>query len=235
MQLRNIEAKTRNQDIAFSYDETGDNILMLGLPGTGKTFLALYFALQDIDDNMYDRITIVRSVVATRDMGFLPGSVEEKASVFELPYIGAVNELYGRGDAYDILKKKKVIEFSTTSFIRGITLDNTVVIIDEFQNMSSQELHSIITRLGENSRLIICGDVGQDDLTSERYNEKSGAAEMIRILQSMDCISIIEFNVDDIVRSGFVKSYIIAKNKLEKQRITNIPAPPAPRLIREIM
>ncbi len=169
----------------------------------------------DVEDKEFDNITIVRSVVSTRNMGFLPGSIEEKSRVFEAPYIDAVNQLYGRGDAYEILKRKGVINFMTTSFVRGITLDNSIVIIDEFQNMDSGELHSLLTRLGDHSRLIICGDVGQDDLTSERYNEKSGAADIISILQRMDCIEFIEFDADDIVRSGFVKDYIIAKNEFE--------------------
>ena len=192
--------------------------------------------MQDLEDNLYDNITIVRSVVATRDMGFLPGSVEEKSKVFEVPYISAVNELYGRGDAYEILKRKKSIEFTTTSFIRGITLDNSVIIIDEFQNMDSQELHSIITRIGENSRIIICGDIGQDDLTSERYNEKSGAADVINILRMMDCVSIVEFNVDDIVRSGFVKDYIIAKDAYESKgiQIDETYTPPEVKMVTKI-
>jgi phosphate starvation-inducible PhoH-like protein len=139
----------------------------------------------------------------------LPGTEKEKASVYEEPYKDIANDLFGRGDAYEILKQKNLVEFMTTSFIRGITLRDAVILIDECQNMSFHELDSIITRMGENCRVMFCGDFKQADLKG------NGLKDFIRILKSMDCFTFVEFQVEDIVRSDFVKSYIIAKNKLE--------------------
>jgi phosphate starvation-inducible protein PhoH len=191
---------------------------LTGSPGTGKSFLALFKALEDFEaGEQYQKIVIVRSSVSGRAMGFLPGSSKEKMEVFEAPYISIVNELYGRGDAYSILKNKGIIEFISSSFLRGTTWNNMIVIVDECQNMSYQELSTILTRFGSNCKLILCGDVNQDDLTSERYNETSGYAKILEILQGVKRAYSLTFGVDDIVRSGFVKDFIIAANRYEKR------------------
>jgi phosphate starvation-inducible PhoH-like protein len=157
---------------------------------------------------IYDKLVIIRSAVPTRDMGFLPGTEKEKASVYEEPYKDIANELFQRGDAYGIMKQKNLVEFMTTSFIRGITLRDAVIIIDECQNMSFHELDSIITRMGENCRVIFCGDFRQADL------KQNGMKDFMQILKRMELFDFIDFQVEDIVRSDFVKSYIIAKNEL---------------------
>ena len=157
---------------------------------------------------VYDKLVIIRSAVPTRDMGFLPGTEKEKASVYEEPYKDIANELFQRGDAYGIMKQKNLVEFMTTSFIRGITLRDAVIIIDECQNMSFHELDSIITRMGENCRVIFCGDFRQADL------KQNGMKDFMQILKRMELFDFIDFQVEDIVRSDFVKSYIIAKNEL---------------------
>jgi len=203
--LHEIEPLTRNQVKAF---ESKKNLILHGLAGTGKTFISSYLAYDDMSKGIYDKLVIIRSAVPTRDMGFLPGTEKEKASVYEEPYKDIANELFQRGDAYGIMKQKNLVEFMTTSFIRGITLRDAVIIIDECQNMSFHELDSIITRMGENCRVIFCGDFRQADL------KQNGMKDFMQILKRMELFDFIDFQVEDIVRSDFVKSYIIAKNKL---------------------
>lgn len=203
--LHEIEPLTRNQVKAF---ESKKNLILHGLAGTGKTFISSYLAYDDMSKGVYDKLVIIRSAVPTRDMGFLPGTEKEKASVYEEPYKDIANELFQRGDAYGIMKQKNLVEFMTTSFIRGITLRDAVIIIDECQNMSFHELDSIITRMGENCRVIFCGDFRQADL------KQNGMKDFMKILKRMDLFDFIDFQVEDIVRSDFVKSYIIAKNEL---------------------
>lgn len=204
---------TGNQGVAFKDYKNGQNLLLHGFAGTGKTFIALALALQEPDKN----VVIVRSAVQTRDIGFQPGDANAKMKVYEAPYYDICSKLYGRGDAYDILKQKRKVSFMPTSFIRGLTLDDSVIIIDEAQNMSDMELHSVITRVGNNSRLIICGDVRQDDLTNPRFKEVSGLSKIIKILKQMNAISCIEFVEKDIVRGEFIKDYIITRDRIERE------------------
>ncbi len=213
--LKHIAPLTQAQkDVFEAYDE-GYHLMLHGVAGTGKTFVGLYLALSSVlETGEYGKVYIVRSVVPSRDMGFLPGNHKEKSKVYEVPYADICARLFDRGDAYDLLRTKNVIEFMTTSFIRGITLDNCVLIVDEVQNMSPMELHSLMTRVGENCRVIFSGDVNQDDLTSERKKEYSGLRDFLKIIEAMDEFDFIEFNVNDIVRSNLVKSYIIARDKL---------------------
>jgi len=204
-ELREIEPLTRNQLKAF---ETTDHLVLHGLAGTGKTFISSYLAFDDMAKGDFQKLIIIRSAVPTRDIGFLPGTEKEKSSVYEEPYKDISNDLFSRGDAYEILKQKNIVEFMTTSFIRGITLRDAVILIDECQNMSFHELDSIITRIGENCRVIFCGDFRQADLRS------NGLKDFFRILERMHTFTFIEFEVEDIVRSDFVKQYIISKSSL---------------------
>mgnify|MGYP001576417257 CR=1 FL=1 len=205
LELQEIEPLTRNQLTAF---ESNKNLVLHGLAGTGKTFISSYLAYDDMAKGNYQSLVIIRSAVPTRDIGFLPGTEKEKSSVYEEPYKDIAIDLFARGDAYEILKQKGLVHFMTTSFIRGITLRDAVIIIDECQNMSFHELDSIITRIGENCRVMFCGDFRQADLKA------NGLQDFIRVLKSMDLFTFIDFQVEDIVRSSFVKQYIIAKNDL---------------------
>tara|TARA_B100000519_G_scaffold182793_1_gene175966 strand:+ start:746 stop:1399 length:654 start_codon:yes stop_codon:yes gene_type:complete len=202
LELAEIEPLTRNQLRAFESDK---NLVLHGCAGTGKTFISCYLAFDDMTKNQYEKLVIIRSAVPTRDIGFLPGTEKEKSSVYEEPYYDISIDLFERGDAYQILKTKRLVHFMTTSYIRGITLRDAVILIDECQNMSFHELDSIITRVGENCRVIFCGDFSQSDL------KQNGMKEFFEILASMNRFDFIEFGVEDIVRSGFVKEYIIAK------------------------
>jgi len=214
--LSKISPLTSTQSEVFDAYKDNQNLMLHGVAGTGKTFLSLYLALNDVVQGVDQKkkVIIVRSVVPTRDMGFLPGNQKEKARAYESPYYSICNELFGRGDAYETLKSKGIIDFITTSFVRGITLDNCIVIVDEAQNMAAMELHSVMPRIGQNCKVIFCGDTRQDDLTSERKKEESGLSQFMRILKRMNSFDFIEFGEEDIVRSDLVKEYIITRNRL---------------------
>ena len=205
LDLQEIEPLTKNQVTAF---ESNKNLMLHGVAGTGKTFISCYLAFDDMVKNIYERLVIIRSAVPTRDIGFLPGNEKEKASVYEEPYKDICIELFQRGDAYEILKTKGLVHFMTTSFIRGVTLRNATIMIDECQNMSFHELDSIITRIGQGCRVIFCGDFRQADLA------KNGLQEFVRILKAMEEFDFVDFEIKDIVRSDFVKQYITAKTDL---------------------
>jgi phosphate starvation-inducible protein PhoH len=223
IKLKEIFPKTVNQEKIFKEFSNNKNLLIHGLPGTGKTFISLYLALKELEVNTnYHNITIIRSVVPSRDMGFLPGSIKEKSKIYESPYIAICSELYGRGDSYDILKNKNKINFETSSFLRGITLDNTILIVDECQNMTYHELCTIVTRIGKNSKIIFCGDYRQTDLKYD--DEKLGVLHFMKIISSMKKhFSVIEMEVEDIVRSGLVKEFIIRKQNYENPKVIFVP------------
>lgn len=213
---KSIRPMTKNQELAFDAWEDDFNIMLHGIAGTGKTFLALLFALTSVMDAKmtYTKTFIIRSTVPSRDMGFLPGNQKEKMAVYEAPYVSIATKLFGRGDAYAVLKQKNLIEFISSSFLRGETFDDCILIVDECQNMSDQELHTIMTRVGNNCKIIFCGDVKQDDLTSERKKEVSGLRTFMPIIKNMREFEFVEFVADDIVRSDLVKSYIIERDRL---------------------
>lgn len=217
--IKTIEPITDNQEVIFRDFYNGKNLLIHGLPGTGKSFISLYLALSEIENyKEYNNITIIRSVVPSRDMGFLPGNIKEKSKIYELPYQAICAELYGRGDAYDVLKNKGLIDFQTSSFLRGLTIDNSIIIVDECQNMTFQELSTIITRTGNNARIIFCGDYRQTDLKYDR--EKQGIIEFMEILGKMNkYFTCIEFDEEDIVRSGLVKDFIIKKTQYDTTKV----------------
>jgi len=219
--LASISPITENQRRTFNLYDNGKNLLLYGRAGTGKTFISLYLALGEVlsGSSTYKKVVVVRSVVPTRDMGFLPGSAKEKSMVYESPYYAICTELVGRGDAYEMLKRKGVIEFMTSSFVRGITLKDCIVIVDEFQNMVDEELHSIITRVGDNCKVIFCGDCRQNDLRKEQ----TGFYKFLKILSTMSSFGIVEFAIEDIVRSSTVKEYIIKREIYETKTLSTQP------------
>jgi len=201
--LKEIEPLTKSQVAVF---DSYKHLMLHGCAGTGKTFISLYLALDDLQKEEYSRIVLVRSAVPTREMGFLPGTEDEKSKVYEAPYVSIMQELFSRGDnPYGQLKQKGVINFLTTSYIRGTTFNDSVIIVDECQNMTFHELDSIITRVGKNCRIIFCGDFFQSDL------KNSGLKDFIEIIKSMYEFDFIEFGIPDIVRSDFVRSYLTEK------------------------
>lgn len=218
--MREIEPLTENQKRLYDAYDKDKHVVAYGCAGTGKTFITLYNALQDVLDERtpYDKIYIVRSLVATREIGFLPGDHEDKSSLYQIPYKNMVKYMFQMPDdasfemLYGNLKTQGTIGFWSTSFIRGTTLDKSIIIVDEFQNLNYHELDSIITRVGENSKIMFCGDATQSDLV--KTNEKNGIVDFMKVLRIMPSVEIIEFGVDDIVRSGFVKEYILAKMQL---------------------
>jgi len=218
--MKTIEPLTDNQEALFKQYKLEQNVVAYGAAGTGKTFITLYNALRDVLDEKtpYEKIYLVRSLVATREIGFLPGDHEDKSSLYQIPYKNMVKYMFEMPDdsafemLYGNLKTQGTISFWSTSFIRGTTLDNAIIIVDEFQNLNFHELDSIITRVGENSKIMFCGDATQSDLV--KTNERNGIVDFMRILRVMPSMSMIEFGVEDIVRSGLCKEYLVAKMEL---------------------
>ena len=215
-----VEPLTDNQKVMWDEWDKDQMIYAYGVAGTGKTFIALYKALKQVLDDYspYEKIYIVRSLVATREIGFLPGDHEDKSSLYQIPYKKMVQSMFEMPDdnsyemLYDNLKAQETISFWSTSFIRGTTLDNSIVIIDECQNLNFHELDSIITRVGQDSKIVFCGDAAQTDLL--KNNERTGILDFQRIIQNMEEFAMVEFGIEDIVRSGLVKSYLISKLNL---------------------
>jgi predicted ribonuclease YlaK len=218
--MRDIEPLTENQKKLFESYKNGKNLVAYGAAGTGKTFITLYNALQDVLDpsTPYEKIYIVRSLVATREIGFLPGDHDDKSFLYQIPYKNMVKYMFEMpSDAdfqmlYGNLKAQDTIDFWSTSFIRGTTLDKAIIIVDEFQNLNYHELDSIMTRVGTDTKIMFCGDATQTDLIKQ--NERNGIHDFMRILRVMPSLNIIEFGVEDIVRSGLCKEYLLAKLEL---------------------
>ena len=215
--LVDIEPLTDNQRKLFDAYKEQKHLVAYGCAGTGKTFITLYNAIQDVlnERSPYERVYIVRSLVATREIGFLPGSHDDKADIYQIPYKNMVKYMFQMpSDAdfemlYGNLKAQETIKFWSTSFLRGTTLNDAIIIVDEFQNLNFHELDSIITRVGENTKIMFCGDATQSDL--QKTNERNGIVDFMGVLRKMPSFDIIEFGIEDIVRSGLVKEYITAK------------------------
>ena len=216
--LIEVEPLTDNQRRLFDSYADDKHIIAYGCAGTGKTFITLYNALQDVLDETtpYERVYLVRSLVSTREIGFLPGTHEDKADIYQIPYKNMVKYMFEMQDdnefemLYDALRGQETVRFWSTSFLRGTTMDNCIIIVDEMQNLNFHELDSIITRVGENCKIIFCGDAAQSDLV--KTNERNGILDFKKIILAMtEDFDSIEFDVNDIVRSGFVRNYILTK------------------------
>ena len=218
--MRDIEPLTDNQKSLFEAYAKDQNLVAYGVAGTGKTFITLYNALKDVLDpsTPYEKVYIVRSLVATREIGFLPGDHDDKSSLYQIPYKHMVKYMFEMPSEADFnmlygnLKAQDTIDFWSTSFIRGTTLDKAIIIVDEFQNLNYHELDSIMTRVGTDTKIMFCGDATQTDLIKQ--NERNGIHDFMRILRVMPSLNIIEFGVEDIVRSGLCKEYLLAKLEL---------------------
>jgi len=217
--LVKVKPITDNQKVVFEEYKKDKNLFLHGAAGTGKTFISLYLALQNVLDteSPYDTVYIVRSAVPTREIGFLPGDEEDKTALYQVPYQNMVQFMFEQPTdqafsmLYDRLKAQGSVMFLTTSYLRGITLDNCIIIVDECQNLNFHELDTIMTRVGQDAKIIFSGDFFQTDLSKNA--DKDGMAHFMDILTDMEEISAIEFNIGDIVRSGLVRSYLIAKTK----------------------
>ena len=218
--LKTIEPLTDNQERCFNSYGEGKNLILHGAAGTGKTFISLYLALREVlePSSPYEKVYMVRSLVPTREIGFLPGDHEDKSNLYQIPYKNMVKYMFEMPDdgafemLYDNLRAQETISFWSTSFIRGVTMDNCIVIVDEFSNLNFHELDSIITRVGENCKIIFSGDYSQSDLI--KSNEKNGVLDFMKIIQTMKSFDCVEFGIEDIVRSGLVREYLISKINL---------------------
>ena len=219
-QLSTIKPITDSQKQVFETYKAGLNQFLFGCAGTGKTFISLYLAMNEVlrSDTPYDRVVMVRSLIPTREIGFLPGDEEDKAALYQVPYSNMMQFMFEQPNEqafamlYDRLKQQGSFYFLSTSFLRGLTFDNSIIIVDECQNLNFHELDTIITRVGQDSKIFFCGDFGQSDLT--KLNERNGLMDFLQILQEMQEFNCTEFDIGDIVRSGFVISYLIQKTKL---------------------
>ena len=212
--LLTYDPLTENQDYAYRSWRAGDNLVLYGTAGTGKTFIGIYLALEEVLDKALpqNKLVIVRSVVPTREIGYLPGTLEEKMSAYVAPYRAIMSEMFEDSEAYDKLIEKKQLEIISTSHIRGTTIDDAIILVDECQNLNFHELDSIITRVGRNSRIIFSGDHKQSDFYKE--SEKEGVMRFLNIVEQLKNFDIIEFTWTDIVRSDFVRDYIMTKEML---------------------
>jgi predicted ribonuclease YlaK len=218
--LISIKPITDNQKLVFETWKQKKNQFLFGCAGTGKTFISLYLALQDVMNlqTKYDKVVLVRSLIPTREIGFLPGDEEDKAALYQVPYANMVQFMFQQPNEqaftmlYDKLKQQGSLYFLSTSFLRGLTFDNSIIIVDECQNLNFHELDTIITRVGQDSKIVFCGDFGQTDLS--KTSEKNGLHDFLRILEEMEEFNCVEFDIGDIVRSGFVRNYLIQKTKL---------------------
>ena len=218
--LISVKPITDNQKIVFETWKEKKNQFLFGCAGTGKTFISLYLALQDVMNlqTKYDKVVLVRSLIPTREIGFLPGDEEDKAALYQVPYANMVQFMFQQPNEqafnmlYDKLKQQGSLYFLSTSFLRGLTFDNSIIIVDECQNLNFHELDTIITRVGQDSKIVFCGDFGQSDLS--KTSEKNGLHDFLRILEEMEEFNCVEFDIGDIVRSGFVRNYLIQKTKL---------------------
>ena len=218
--LIKIEPITETQKQVFKSWKEGKNQFLCGCDGTGKTFVSMYLAFEEVlrNETPYDKVIIVRSLIPTREIGFLPGDEEDKAALYQVPYANMAQFMFKQPNEqafnilYDRLKAQGRLYFLSTSFLRGLTFDNSIIIVDECQNLNFHELDTIITRVGQDSKISFCGDFMQSDLT--KRNEKDGLHDFVKILEEMDEFNISEFSIGDIVRSGFVRSYLIQKTKL---------------------
>ena len=219
-QLTKIKPVTDSQKQVFDTWKEGKNQFLFGCAGTGKTFVSVYLALLDVlkNDTPFDKVVVVRSLIPTREIGFLPGDEEDKAALYQVPYSNMMQFMFEQPNEqafsmlYDRLKAQGSFYFLSTSFLRGLTFDNSIIIVDECQNLNFHELDTIITRVGQDSKIVFCGDFGQSDLT--RTNERNGLMNFLQILQEMKEFNCVEFDIGDIVRSGFVRNYLIQKTKL---------------------
>ena len=218
--LVEVKPITDNQKLVFESYKKGLNQFLFGCAGTGKTFVSLYLAFQEVlkNETPYERVVVVRSLIPTREIGFLPGAEEDKAALYQVPYSNMVQFMFKQPNEqafsmlYDRLKAQGSFYFLSTSFLRGLTFDNSIIIVDECQNLNFHELDTIITRVGQDSKIIFCGDFMQTDLT--KMNERNGLHDFLRILEEMKQFNCVEFDIGDIVRSGFVRDYLIQKTKL---------------------
>ena len=219
-QLTNIKPVTDSQKVVFDSWKQGQNQFLYGCAGTGKTFISLYLALSEVlkNETPYDKVIMVRSLIPTREIGFLPGDEEDKSALYQVPYSNMMQFMFEQPNEqafsmlYDRIKQQGSFYFLSTSFLRGLTFDNSIIIVDECQNLNFHELDTIITRVGQDSKIVFCGDFSQSDLT--KTNERNGLMDFLQILQEMEEFNCVEFNIGDIVRSGFVRNYLIQKTKL---------------------
>ena len=218
--LVDIKPLTPAQEKVYEAWQNNKHMFLFGAAGTGKSFITMYLALRDIlnEATPYKKLYIVRSLVPTREIGFLPGDHEDKSNLYQIPYKNMVKYMFEMPDEasfemlYDNLRTQATISFWSTSFIRGTTFDRCIIIVDEFSNLNFHELDSIVTRVGQDCKIIFSGDYSQSDLI--KSGERQGVLDFMKVLQTMPSFETVEFGIEDIVRSGLVREYLVSKIQL---------------------
>lgn len=217
--LEQIQPKNKNQELAFQLWQRDqvDCLALTQQAGVGKTLLAMYFALESVLDEStpFEKVVVIRSAVQGRDIGFLPGSEEEKNAQYEEPYSQACDFLFPWKNSYLSLKKAGKLEFRNTSFLRSINLEKSVVVLDESQNCTFGELMTGITRVANRSKFILCGDYNQNDLY-RKNNDVSGLLKFLEVYRNMRDVNCgeVRFELEDIVRSGIAKAALVSAHEL---------------------
>lgn len=219
---KDIHPITDRQRTVFEgwYQQPDSHLAMVGSPGTGKTYLACFLGINEVlnPETPQKQLIIVRSAVETRQQGFLPGTLEEKEQIYSKPYVDIFHDLFKRPSTFEDMCVSNVVKFMTTSYVRGLTFDNAIIVLDEFQNTTKHELSSVVTRIGRNSRLIICGDGYQNDLHAKKGTETSGFDFGLQVISRLPEFTTVKFTHDDICRSQFVKDWLIACEEVERHR-----------------
>ncbi|MCH2172368.1 PhoH family protein [Myxococcota bacterium] len=221
---RRITAKNLNQRRYVELMRKHDLVMASGPAGTGKTYLAMAMAIASLHRHEVSRVVLTRPAVeAGEKLGFLPGSMAEKVDPYLRPLYDALNDMMPFEKASRLIERR-VIEVAPLAFMRGRTLNDSFVILDEAQNTTSEQMKMFLTRLGFDSKAVVTGDVTQIDLPGAK---RSGLVEALSLLQNVDGIGFIRFNDGDVVRHPLVQSIVRAYEKASAAEIRRDEAPSA--------
>lgn len=201
----NIKCKNENQKLVIESIKNNEITIVSGLPGTGKTFLACAEALKLIKTKpKYKKILLVKSVIqlSGEELGFLPGDLKDKLDPYMISFIDNFEKIIGES-LTNKLRELGLIQIQPLAFVRGRSIDNTIIIVDEAQNISIQNMRTLMTRIGDNSKMVILGDVKQKDIKNPKNSSLEVVIDKFEGIDGFGCVSLR--NPDDIVRNPIIK------------------------------